>query len=66
MDFENEFNKTLIISFVSNLILALLLLIPRLAKWEEFQLMSGKWVMILLFFKATFDIIYFCICQKNN
>lgn len=64
MDFENEFNKTSIISFVSNLILALLLLIPRLAKWEEFQLMSGKWVMFLLFLKAAIDIIQFFTYKK--
>ena len=64
--FKEELMKTRFINVVVNTILFLILLIPRLVKWEEFELMAGKCAMILLLIKAVFDIIYLCVLPKSN
>ena len=65
MNYKDELDKKIAMSIAFNSTLGAFLLVPILLKWEEFQLLSGKWTMIFLFVKAIYDIIYYIVWKKE-
>ena len=62
---KNELIKAKTIKIIECVILGISLLIPRINKWLDFEIMAGKWVMILLFLISFYDIVHLIVLKEK-
>lgn len=63
---KNELIRAKTIKIIECVILGISLLIPRIIKWIDFEIMAGKCVMILLFLISFYDIVYLIVLKESK